>query len=151
MIIRREFLQLGLASGAAALLPLPVGADSVPAAATTMTAAPLFRLLHDSRAPQSLQLAAQLGARLLGDTAQMQQLQVAVQGDITRFWYQDLQPQWQRAPLALAGCTGTDVLFCLEQLARDSRLRVQWRASLPGAIAGSTADLPLVSWLIAAA
>lgn len=144
MVIRRDLLQLGLASAAAALSPvsLQAGTGTV---ASPAAFPPLFRLLHDSRVPHSRLLAAAFGQGLPGPLLQLAPEQ-ALPGDVTRFWAEELYPQWQRAPVALAGCTGQDLLFCFEQLARDYRLRVQWRAEH-----GNTAPVPLVSWLIAAA
>lgn len=143
MMLRRDFLHLGLGSGAAALLPLPLQADSRTASAAGLP--PLFRLLHDSRVPHSRVLAAALWQGLPATAARSVPEQ-ALAGDVTRFWADELYPQWQKAPLALAGCTGQDQLFCLEQLARDHRLRVLWRAGHAGA-----SPVALVSWLIAAA
>lgn len=74
----------------------------------------------------------------------------ALAGDITRFWRDDLSRVWRESPQALAGVTGASVLFCLEQMARDHQLRVQWRQEL-GFGQGSEPGEALVAWLIAPA
>jgi hypothetical protein len=147
MIFRREFLQLGLAAGAGSLLPplLFAAGGEVPAG----TPLPLFRLIHDTREAASLDLAHALGSQLLGtiyNTGTADSLLRPVHGDVTRFWYDELQPVWQAQRVAVAGTTSHDVLFCLEQLARDHQLRVLWRREHV-----VDAGVPLVSWLIAAA
>lgn len=162
MIFRREFLQRGLLVGAGTLVPPALWAAPETATASasvtfSVTAAsrlPLFCLLHDTRQDVSLAEARQLGLRLLGEQAELGPLLRAVHGDVTRFWYEELQPVWQKERqmerqeqrVAVAGTTSHDVLFCLEQLARDHQLRVLWREEH-----SMTAGLPLVSWLIAAA
>jgi hypothetical protein len=52
----------------------------------------------------------------------------AIRGDITDFWYRDLSAVWQKTRVAVAGMTAHGPLFCLEQLARDYRMRVIFRA-----------------------
>jgi hypothetical protein len=171
MIFRREFLQRSLLAGAGSLVSpaLWAGPDAAASSASAFDSAsrlPLFRLIHDTRQDASLVHARRLGLRLLGEQAQLEPLLRAVHGDVTRFWYDELQPawrkelpkelqnerqmQWQRERqrqqrVAVAGTTSHDVLFCLEQLARDHQLRVLWREEQQ-----VTAGVPLVSWLIAA-
>jgi len=149
MVLRREFMQLSLGAAAGSLLPLPLLAE-VPAWRSG-SALPLFKLLHDTRQPDSLSCSRALGRQLLGGLQNQYSLQnqhsllQPVHGDVTRFWYDQLQPAWRQQRAALAGTTLPDVLFCLEQLARDHGLRVLWREQLLVA-----AGPPLVSWLIAA-
>ena len=52
----------------------------------------------------------------------------AIEGDMTRFWYDDLYHQWERGSVAIAGLTAHGPMFCFEQLARDRGLRVVFRA-----------------------
>lgn len=149
MIFRREFLQRSLLAGAGGLVSSALWAAPGTATASASVAAtrlPLFRLLHDTRQEASLDQAQRLGLRLLGEQAELGPLLRAVHGDVTRFWYDELQPVWQQQRVAVAGTTSHDVLFCLEQLARDCQLRVLWREEQR-----VTAGVPLVSWLIAAA
>jgi hypothetical protein len=49
-------------------------------------------------------------------------------GDITSLWLQRVGPTWRRHPAALAGLTTAPTLFCLEQLALMSGLRVVFHA-----------------------
>ena len=74
----------------------------------------------------------------------------ALAGDITRFWHTDLSRQWQKSPDAIAGVTGEDILFCLEQLARDHRMRVLLRHTLEAESDGVSIGA-LVAWSIARA
>lgn len=98
------------------------------------------RVLHDCRFPASPGLASSLFAA---------EVVSAVNGDVTRLWQDSLNTGWQQRPVT-AGVTGSDVLFCLAQLARDQRLRVQWQQELAPAQPGRT--LPaLVAWVIAPA
>jgi hypothetical protein len=46
------------------------------------------------------------------------------QGDITQVWLRHIGPAWEHQPLAVAGLTEAPALFCLEQLAFASGLRV---------------------------
>jgi len=143
MIFRRDFLQRGSAALAGSLLPFPLWAGYAPPAPGSRL--PLFRLIHDTRQRASLALVQRLGTQLLDGTAAPASLLYGVHGDVTRFWYDELQPGWQQQRTAVAGATAPDVLFCLEQLARDHQLRVLWRQEHAG-----EAGQPLVSWLIAA-
>jgi hypothetical protein len=143
MVLRREFMQLSLGAAAGSLLPLPLLAETP--AWRSGSALPLFKLLHDTRQPDSLSCSLALGRQLLGELQNQHSLLQPVHGDVTRFWYDQLQPLWRQQRAALAGTTPPDVLFCLEQLARDHGLRVLWREQLLVA-----AGPPLVSWLIAA-
>jgi hypothetical protein len=63
----------------------------------------------------------------------------AIRGDVTDLWYGSLSLRWRERPEATAGLTREDSLFCLEQLARDHRMRVVFRESRG----------ELVSWVIA--
>ncbi len=143
MILRREFMQLGLAVGAGSLLAWPaIAMATAPGGSAVL---PLFRVLHDTRVADSLARARALGTQLLGSAAATEPLLQGLHGDVTQFWYAQLQPLWRQQRVALAGSTQPDVLFCLEQLARDHQLRVQWREQQ------ATAEGPvLLSWLITA-
>jgi hypothetical protein len=50
-----------------------------------------------------------------------------VDGDVTDLWYRCLDARWRDRPGALAGITGEDVLFVLENLASDRRLGMAYR------------------------
>ena len=46
-----------------------------------------------------------------------------VAGDLTELWRDRLAPLWAREPATIAGCGTPRLAFCMEQLARDHRLR----------------------------
>jgi hypothetical protein len=49
-------------------------------------------------------------------------------GDITQIWLSHIGPAWRSSPVAIAGLTARPALFCLEQLALASGLRVVFHA-----------------------
>lgn len=51
-------------------------------------------------------------------------------GDLTRIWYETLDPIWRKRGFVLAGITGHDALFVLERLAWDRGRRVVSRREL---------------------
>jgi hypothetical protein len=76
----------------------------------------LDRVLFDSRYAECRSFAA--AARRCGhETA-------ALEGDVTRLWYDTLCPRWAAGGGAIAGMTAHSSLFCLEQLAKDHWMRV---------------------------
>lgn len=112
---RREILKAGLAASA---LPLAAGALAAPNERREAVA--LYKVLYDTRFPESVAFATRAAEH--GHTVH------AMQGDMTRFWYDDLYHRWRQEPAAIAGLTAHGPLFCLEQLARDQRMRVVFRA-----------------------
>lgn len=66
----------------------------------------LYKALYDSRFPASVAFAERLAA--LGTAV------VAMTGDMTRFWYDDLYHRWKDGPAAIAGLPAHGALFCLE-------------------------------------
>jgi hypothetical protein len=140
MTNRRQLLQLGLSAFPASFLP----AVTLAAANTQASTFPVYRILHDTRFPRSAGHARSL--RQAFNLAMPALHPVA--GDITRFWNSNPSRQWQKSPDALAGVTGEDVLFCLEQLARDHRMRVQWRHVVESEHAAESKGT-LVAWVIA--
>lgn len=122
MTSRREFLE------AAALSALPaVAGTSVRAAAAADTTGrpgtrPEFHLvLFDQRYPQAHSVA----ARISRAGAVVHPL---TDGDVTQVWLSQIGPAWQRGPAVIAGLTARPALFCLEQLALSSGLRVVYHA-----------------------
>ena len=50
---------------------------------------------------------------------------VAIRGDITKLFFDDLDLRWKQGPVLLAGYTTPASLFCLDLLARDRGMRVR--------------------------
>jgi hypothetical protein len=138
MISRRTILQ-----GAVAATSIPIvasvawtqrQAETSPAMALDHPS--LYKVLVDKRFAT---------ARAFGRDAEWRGLSVqAFGGDITDVWFDDLYPRWRQGRAAIAGLTTHSVLFCLEQLARDARMRVVQRTEhrVPG-------HETLYSWVIA--
>lgn len=119
MTNRRQFLQIGIVATV-----LPLAAPAVDAAslglASPADTLPLYKGLYDTRFASSIAFAERLarhGIALHG-----------FNGDITRFWYDDLYPIWKSGPAAIAGLTARGALFCLERLAWDQGMRVVFRS-----------------------
>ncbi len=70
----------------------------------------------------------------------------AIRGDITDLWFHDLDLQWKKRPVAIAGLTAHGPLFCLERLAWDRGMRVVSRVEQPSCDPDGE---PLTSWVIA--
>lgn len=119
MTNRRDFLQIGLAASAWPLASRAALGAGMPVDAG---AAPLYKVVYDSRFEASVAFARRAAA--LGVPTR------AIEGDMTRFWYDDLYHRWREGPVAIAGLTAHGPLFCFEQLARDQRMRVVLRAEL---------------------
>jgi hypothetical protein len=115
MLNRRTFLQAGvtavpLAAGAA----MALGANQAKAAGTS--AVPLHTVVFDERFADSVAFANE--ARWMGQRTS------AISGDVTRLWYDDLYHAWKHGPVAIAGLTTKDAMFCLEILGNDAGLRL---------------------------
>lgn len=108
-------MKVGLAASA---LPIAMQAQ-LATGAEALPTVPLYKVLYDTRFPASVAFARRAAAG--GLVAQ------AIEGDMTRFWYEDLYHRWQRGPAAIAGLTAHGALFCLERLAWDQRMRVVFR------------------------
>jgi hypothetical protein len=131
MASRREFLQAGIA---ASLLPATAAADTV-----SKTPAPqvYYKVIFDERFPASVAFGEEWRAR--GAAVH------AIRGDITDLWFHDLDIQWKKRPVAIAGLTAHGPLFCLERLAWDHGMRVVSRVEQTATHDGD----PLISWVIA--
>jgi hypothetical protein len=101
MLGRRDVMQAGAAAG----LVLASGGIAL---------APVARVVVDARYADSAQFAAAWSAPAARVT----------DGDVTRLWTADLRPLWRSRPVAIAGLTGRDVLFCLEQLGAAAGMRL---------------------------
>jgi len=131
MTSRREFLEVAALSAWPAWVSSPwaaspsTGADiAVSHAVTAATPSParFGILLFDARFPQARSVA----TRIIRAGATT--LHALTDGDITQVWLDVIAPAWQQGPVAVAGLTARPALFCLEQLALSSGLRVVFHA-----------------------
>jgi len=134
MASRREFLQAGIA---ASVLPMAVaGSNLAPNQRADRSA--FYKVIFDQRFPTSVAFGEEWKAR--GAAVH------AISGDITDLWFHDLDLQWKRQPVPIAGLTAHGPLFCLERLAWDRGMRVVSRVEQPSVDAEGE---PLISWVIA--
>lgn len=144
MTNRRELLQLGITASVVSLLP----AHTLASAAPLFVRKPVYKVLYDTRFHHSMALARALPGVLNVTPAGLQSLD----GDITRFWSNDLSAVWRESAQVIAGVTGERVLFCLTQLAREKHMRVVWQVIHDDCLLCDPAtggSEKLVSWLIA--
>jgi hypothetical protein len=118
MINRREALQIGIAAAAWPLAAQVAQTSNV--AAPAVSPLPLYKVVYDVRFSPSRAFAER--AVQLGFAAH------AIEGDMTRFWYDDVYHRWKQGAVALAGLTAHGPMFCFEQLAMAERMRVVFRA-----------------------
>jgi len=124
MANRREVLQAALALSVAPILNARAFWFSAPTnrpADAMSDEVMLDGFVFDNRFLESVEVgrsAARCGTRLH-----------EIDGDVTALWYRHLDFHWRAHPGALAGTTGPDALFVLENLAWDRRLRVAYRGS----------------------
>jgi hypothetical protein len=124
MTSRRGFIRSSVAMATAgAVGSLASAAYSLPRerAATRDRLLKLHAVVVDQRFDESVEFGRSLalhGADTYG-----------MKGDVTDVWYSHLYPLWKAGGVAVAGLTGSGVLFCLERLAWDHRLRVVYRGS----------------------
>lgn len=117
MTNRREFLLIGVTATA-----LPLASRAAQAVGVDLAegdAVPLYAVVYDTRFAASVEFARR--AEALGFRTR------AIEGDMTRLWYEDLYHRWKRGPAAIAGLTAHGPLFCFDQLARDQGMRVVFR------------------------
>jgi hypothetical protein len=114
---RREFLQTGAAVSAIAANGMIAGTAGAVGAAPTMT---LGRALYDDRYAEGRRFAAVVGAQGVPTRA-------LDDGDITRFWYDELEPLWRRSRQAIAGFTQFGPMFVVERLAAERGMHVALR------------------------
>jgi len=130
---RREFLQMSLVSST---LPLIAGEQREASFYNSVERLRVHDVIVEMSSPLALAFRAE--AIELGLEAH------GIHDDITDLWYHKLDRQWKSAPATLAGITLPSSLFCLEMLARDYGMCVQFRALHDKAEPG-----PMVSWIIA--
>lgn len=84
-------------------------------------------------------------ARTYGAAARRKgQTLLAIRGDVTALWRDELLPRWRAGAANTLGMTTEPSFFCLQQLAKDHWLRVlEYRAVQD--------DQRLVSWVIGGA
>jgi hypothetical protein len=131
---RREFVLASMASvGAVPMIALGQSQAAVMGARLPPDA---YAILYDLRFPESRAFGAEV-ARQGGPVR-------AIDGDITRLWFDELAPRWQRGQGLIAGMTTGRTLLCLERLAWEHRLRV----TTPVARPRSGQANALVYWII---
>jgi hypothetical protein len=114
MVNRRRILQGGIA-----VTSLPIVA-SVAWGAAPQPPLAFYKIIFDERFEAS---------RRFGTEAQRRGASVhAINGDITRLWYDDLYTRWRNGGAPIAGLTAHGALFCLERLSWDAGMRVVYRA-----------------------
>ena len=125
---RREFLQTGAAVSAIAANGVISGAEG---AARDARSSGLRRAIYDDRYVEGRWFAAVIGEHGVPTRA-------LDGGDITRFWYDELDPLLKREARAVAGFTQFGPMFVVEQLALERgmqlALRVEHRTSADGTL-----------------
>jgi hypothetical protein len=130
MTSRREFLEAAAFTALPAIAGVslanaatkPVAGSTPAAVGPSATATSDFHLvLFDSRYSEARTAATRIGragtpVHALHD------------GDITQVWLDHVGPAWQRGPAIIAGVTARPALFCLEQFAVSTGLRVVFHA-----------------------
>lgn len=118
MTNRREFLRIGFTATA-----WPIASSAVASVGLAYDRGgplPIYKAIYDTRFGASRRFAERierLGVQL-----------AAIEGDMTRVWFDDIYHVWQRAPIPIAGMTAHGPLFCFEQLARDIGMRIVFKA-----------------------
>jgi len=79
-----------------------------------------FRVVYDGRFPESVAFAS--ASERAGERVHR------IDGDISSFWYRELDLAWRGRPAPVAGLTAHGPLFCLERWAWDAGLRVLFKA-----------------------
>lgn len=128
MTDRREFLQAGLAvSILGGTLLTSASASGAHLAGGPVV--PLHKVLVDASLPDGIAF----GAEVARHGASVHTFS---NGDITDFWYNELDLLWRERRAAIAGLTRHGPLFVLERFAWDRGMRVVFRAEHEPANAG---------------
>jgi hypothetical protein len=121
MTNRREFLQAAAIAG----LPAIGAATGNLAAARSSTPTTAHTDLHAIVVDERYAEAQSIAASFAGAGTRVYTIP---DGDITHVWLSHIGPTWRERPAAIAGLTARPALFCLEQLALASGLRVVFHA-----------------------
>ena len=136
MTSRREFLQIGITATAWPIVAQAAGVR------LEGRGREILGVVYDIRFAESVAFAARSAA--LGVRAH------AIDGDMTRLWFDEIYHRWQQRPTALAGLTTHGPMFCFGELARDVMMRVVYRAEhRPAAGAALAPADTLYRWVIA--
>ena len=127
MKTRREFLQISMGT---AVLPIA-------ATLCAVSRRNFYKVIYDERFQASISFGRKMHG--LGEAVH------AMHGDVTNFWFHDLDLQWKERPVPIAGLTAHGALFCLERLAWDRGMRVMVREVQREMGDGE----PLIYWTIA--
>jgi hypothetical protein len=111
---RRIFLKCGLGACSAGALILPLSARPV---------MPYYKAVFDERFEDARAFATQATARATPT--------VAIRGDVTNLFFNDLDLRWKLGPVWLIGLTTSASLFCLHLLARDRGMRLRFCRTKP--------------------
>jgi hypothetical protein len=110
---RRIFLKCGLGACSASLIP-PLSAGPV---------MPYYKAVFDDRFDDARAFATQATARATPA--------VAIRGDVTNLFFNDLDLRWKLGPVWLIGFTTSASLFCLHLLARDRDMHLRFCRTKP--------------------
>jgi hypothetical protein len=113
---RREFLQKSAIVSAIAAN----GAIARAGAVAGTPAVTLGRVIYDDRYAEGRRFAAVVGAHGVPT-------RTLDGGDITRFWYDELEALWAREPMGVTGFTQFGPMFVVERLATERGLRMALR------------------------
>ena len=111
---RRLFLKCGLGACSASALIRPLSARPV---------MPYYKAVFDERFEEARAFATQATARATPT--------VAIRGDVTNLFFNDLDLRWKLGPVWLIGFTTPAALFCLHLLARDRGMRLRFCLTKP--------------------
>ena len=107
---RRGFLKCGIGRLLRSRLDPRVSADS--------PVVPYYKAVFDERFEEARVFATEATAREIPT--------VAIRGDITSLFFDDLDLRWKQGPVWLTGLTTPASLFCLDLLARDRGMRLNY-------------------------
>ena len=111
---RRIFLKCGLGACSASALISPLSARPV---------MPYYKAVFDERFEDARAFAAHASARATPT--------VAIGGDVTNLFFNDLDLRWKLGPVWLIGFTTSASLFCLHLLARDRGMHLRFCRTKP--------------------